>query len=386
MTEKRVCVGLSGGVDSAVSALLLKQAGYAVEAVFMKNWEEDDADDHCSAAEDYAAARAVAAHLGVPLRAVNFATEYWDRVFAHFLAEHRAGRTPNPDVLCNKEIKFRAFLDYALAGGADYIATGHYARLAMRDGRPRLLKGRDGNKDQSYFLYALQARQLERVLFPIGDLTKPEVRRLARDAGLPNYDRRDSTGICFIGERDHREFLARYLKPEPGDMRTLSGTLKGHHNGLAFYTIGQRHGLGIGGAGEPWYVVAKDAATRTLYIEQGEHPALYSDALIAGDLSWVNDAPPADRALSAKTRYRQSDQACELSWIDAQSLRIRFAQPQRAVTPGQAVVLYAGDECLGGGTIKEALTKPVHGALSKTLGQSVASASLHFSNTTMFEK
>ena len=352
MTQTRVCVGLSGGVDSAVSALRLQQAGYAVEAVFMKNWEEDDADDHCSAAEDYAAARAVAAHLGIPLRAVNFATEYWDRVFAHFLAEHRAGRTPNPDVLCNKEIKFRAFLDYALACGADCIATGHYARLAMRDGRPRLLKGRDTSKDQSYFLYALHTAQLERALFPIGELTKSEVRRLARDAGLPNYDRRDSTGICFIGERDHREFLARYLKPEPGDIRTLSGVLKGRHEGLAFYTIGQRHGLGIGGPGEPWYVVAKDAVTRTLYIEQGEHPALYSDALIAADLSWVNDAPPADRALTAKTRYRQADQACEIEWIDAQSLRIRFAQPQRAVTPGQAVVLYAGDECLGGGTIQ----------------------------------
>lgn len=356
MTPTRVCVGLSGGVDSAVSALLLQRAGYAVEAVFMKNWDEDDTDAHCTAAEDYAAARAVCAHLGIRLRAVNFATEYWDRVFAHFLAEHAAARTPNPDVLCNKEIKFRAFLDYAIGAGADYIATGHYARLTVHDGRPRLLKGRDANKDQSYFLYALQGAQLARVLFPIGDLTKPEVRRLARAAGLPNHDRRDSTGICFIGERDHRDFLARYLKLEPGDMRTLSGTLKGRHDGLAFYTIGQRQGLGVGGAGEPWYVVGKDPATRTLYIEQGEHPALYSDALIAADLSWVNEAPIADYALTAKTRYRQSDQACTLTWLDGQMLRVRFAQPQRAVTPGQAVVFYAGDECLGGGTIQRAET------------------------------
>ena len=354
MTRTRVCVGLSGGVDSAVAALLLQRAGYAVDAVFMKNWEEDDTEEHCSAAQDYAAARAVAAHLGIELRAVNFAAEYWDRVFALFLAEHRAGRTPNPDVLCNKEIKFRAFLDYALATGADYIATGHYARLTTHDNRPRLLKGRDPNKDQSYFLYALQASQLERVLFPIGDLTKPEVRRLAREAGLPNHARRDSTGICFIGERDHRDFLARYLKPEPGDIRTLAGALKGRHDGLAFYTIGQRQGLGIGGAGEPWYVVAKDPATRTLYIEQGEHPALYSEALIAADLTWVNEAPAEERPLGAKTRYRQTDQACTLSWLDTRTLRVRFDQPQRAITPGQALVLYAGDECLGGGTIQTA--------------------------------
>lgn len=354
MTRTRVCVGLSGGVDSAVAALLLQRAGYAVDAVFMKNWEEDDTSGRCSAAEDYAAARAVAAHLGLTLRAVNFATEYWDRVFSHFLAEHRAGRTPNPDVLCNKEIKFRAFLDYALGLGADYIATGHYARLMQRDGRPRLLKGRDANKDQSYFLYALRSAQLERVLFPLGDLTKPQVRRLARETGLPNHDRPDSTGICFIGERDHRDFLARYLKPEPGDIRTLNGTLKGRHDGLAFYTIGQRHGLGIGGAGDPWYVVAKDPATRTLYVEQGEHPALYSDALIATDLSWINAAPPAGSTLIAKTRYRQSDQACRLALDDAGGMRIQFSQPQRAVTPGQAVVLYAGEECLGGGTIVQA--------------------------------
>ena len=354
MTRTRVVVGLSGGVDSAVSALLLLRAGYAVEAVFMKNWDEDDSDDRCSAAEDYAAARTVAEHLGIGLRAVNFATEYWDRVFAHFLAEHAAARTPNPDVLCNKEIKFRAFLDYALGLGADYIATGHYARLTVRDGRPRLLKGRDPNKDQSYFLYALHATQLERVLFPIGDLTKPEVRRLARAAGLPNHDRRDSTGICFIGERDHREFLARYLKPTPGDIRTLSGAHKGRHQGLAFYTIGQRQGLGVGGAGAAWYVVAKDPATHTLYVEQGEHPALYSDALVASDLTWVNDAPAAGATLTAKTRYRQTDQACTLSWLDRHRVRIEFAQPQRAVTPGQAVVLYAGDECLGGGTIQAA--------------------------------
>ena len=355
MTAARVLVGVSGGVDSAVSALLLQRAGYAVEAVFMKNWEEDDTDEHCSAAEDYAAACAVCEHLGIPLRAVNFATEYWERVFAHFLAEHRAGRTPNPDILCNKEIKFRAFLDYALDRGADYIATGHYARLEHHGGRPRLRKAADGNKDQTYFLYALQSSQLERVLFPIGDLIKPDVRRLAREANLPNHDRRDSTGICFIGKRDHQDFLARYLAPEPGDIRTLSGTLKGRHEGLAFYTIGQRQGLGIGGAGEPWYVVGKDLATRTLYVEQGEHAALYSEALIASDFCWVNDPPSDTAALAAKTRYRQADQACRLTWLDAATARIEFLQPQRAVTPGQAVVLYAGDECLGGGTIQQAV-------------------------------
>ena len=350
----RVCVGLSGGVDSAVAALLLQRAGHAVEAVFMKNWEEDDTGDHCTAAEDYAAARAACAHLGIPLRAVNFATEYWDRVFEQFLAEHAAARTPNPDVLCNKEIKFRAFLDYAVGLGADFIATGHYARLTVRAGRPRLLTARDADKDQTYFLYALQASQLERVLFPIGELTKPEVRRLAHAAGLPNHDRRDSTGICFIGERDHRAFLARYLQPEPGEIRTLAGALMGTHAGLAFYTIGQRHGLGIGGAGAPWYVVAKDPATRTLYVEQGEHPALYSEALIATELSWVNEPPAPDLAVGAKIRYRQRDQPCTLSWLDADTVRVQFQQPQRAVTPGQALVLYAGEECLGGGTIQRA--------------------------------
>ena len=359
MSAKRVIVGLSGGVDSAVAALLLQRAGLRVEAVFMKNWEEDDRDDHCSAAEDYRAAQAVCQRLGITLRAVNFATEYWDRVFDRFLAEHRAGRTPNPDILCNKEIKFRAFLDYALAQGASHIATGHYARLAVTDGRPQLLKARDDQKDQSYFLYALSAEQLQHVLFPIGDLTKPEVRRLARDAGLPNHDRPDSTGICFIGERNHNQFLARWLKPNPGDIRTPDGDYKGRHNGLAFYTIGQRQGLGIGGPGGAWYVVAKDAASNTLYVAAGDHPALYAASLVAGDPSWIGPAPTGNEpTLRAKTRYRQADQACHIEWVDPGTLRVRFAQPQRAITPGQAVVLYDGEVCLGGATIARADPEP----------------------------
>lgn len=352
MSRQRVMVGLSGGVDSAVAALLLQRAGYRVDAVFMKNWEEDDRGDHCSAADDYRAAQAVCRRLAIPLRAVNFATEYWDRVFDRFLAEHRAGRTPNPDILCNKEIKFRAFLDYALAQGADQIATGHYARLASVDGRPRLLRARDSQKDQSYFLCALAADQLQHALFPIGELTKPEVRRLAHAAGLANHDRPDSTGICFIGERNHAHFLARYLDRHPGDIRTPAGEYKGRHHGLAFYTIGQRQGLGIGGPGGAWYVVAKDIGSNTLYVAGGDHPALYAHSLIATDPSWIGPAPTgAERALSAKTRYRQTDQPCQIEWLDANTLRVRFAQPQRAITPGQAVVLYDGEACLGGATI-----------------------------------
>lgn len=354
MPGKRVTVGLSGGVDSAVAALLLQRTGYQVEAVFMKNWEEDDRADHCSAAEDYRAAQAVSEHLGLPLRAVNFATEYWERVFHRFLAEHRAGRTPNPDVLCNKEIKFRAFLDYARGQGADYIATGHYARLAQASVGPRLLKARDDQKDQSYFLYALVAAQLRHVLFPIGDLTKPEVRRLARAAKLPNHDRPDSTGICFIGERNHPQFLARFLDPQPGDIRTPAGEPKGRHTGLAFYTIGQRQGLGIGGPGGAWYVVGKDMSSNTLYVAAGDHPALYASSLIATDTSWIGERPGGESTLTAKTRYRQTDQSCRLEWLDGDTVRVRFARPQRAITPGQAVVLYDGDVCLGGATIERA--------------------------------
>ncbi len=355
--KQKVVVGLSGGVDSAVAALLLKQQGYEVHGLFMKNWEEDDTAGRCAAEEDYKMACAVCAHLDIPLQTVNFSAEYWDRVFTYFLAEHRAGRTPNPDVLCNKEIKFSAFLEHALDRGAAFIATGHYARVRKQDGHYQLLKAKDGNKDQTYFLYTLGQKALGKVLFPIGDLTKPEVRALARKAGLPNFDRKDSTGICFIGERDFKSFLARYLPAQPGEIRTLAGAYKGRHDGLMYYTLGQRHGLGIGGAGEPWYVVAKDTETNTLYVEQGEHhPALYSEGLDADQLHWVSGAPPAPaQRLHAKTRYRQPDQACRIEWLADGRTRVAFDQPQRAVTPGQSVVFYREELCLGGGVIRQAV-------------------------------
>ena len=301
-------------------------------------------------------AQTVCDHLDIPLKTVNFSTEYWDRVFSHFLSEYRAGRTPNPDVLCNKEIKFRAFLEHALVLGADRIATGHYARVDSHAGRFRLLKARDANKDQSYFLYLLGQEALAHTVFPVGDLTKIEVRRLAQEASLPNYDRQDSTGICFIGERDFKSFLARYLPAQSGEMRTLAGSFKGKHDGVMYYTIGQRQGLGIGGEGEAWYVVGKDAANNILYVEQGEHhPALFSEALIADQLHWIGVEPlPWPRQLCAKTRYRQPDQSCTVTPHD-KGLHVTFDNPQRALTPGQSVVFYDDDECLGGGIIEEAM-------------------------------
>lgn len=352
----KIIVGISGGVDSAVAALRLVRAGHEVTGLFMKNWEEDDSAGECAAAEDLKSARAVCDHLGIPLRTVNFASEYWERVFRYFLDEYRVGRTPNPDVLCNKEIKFRAFLEHARTLGAERIATGHYARLDTRAGSFRLLKARDAAKDQSYFLYLLGQEALAHTLFPVGELEKTEVRRLAREAGLPNHDREDSTGICFIGERDFKSFLARYLPAQPGEIRSLAGERLGRHDGVMYYTIGQRQGLGIGGAGEPWYVVAKDVEQNVLYVAQGDHhPALYSEALIAGQLHWIADAPPAaSRRLHAKTRYRQSDQECRLLPQDS-GLRVDFAEPQRAVTPGQSVVFYDGEVCLGGGIIERAI-------------------------------
>jgi len=355
----KIVVGISGGVDSAVAALLLKHAGHDVTGLFMKNWEEDDRTGHCGAEDDLKMARAVCDHLGIPLRTVNFATEYWDRVFSYFLSEYRAGRTPNPDVLCNKEIKFKAFLDHALTLGADKIATGHYARVASEARRYSLHKARDAGKDQSYFLYLLGQEALAHALFPVGELAKTEVRRLARESGLPNYDRHDSTGICFIGERDFKSFLARYLPAQSGEMRTLAGTLKGRHDGVMYYTIGQRHGLGIGGTGEAWYVIGKDVVRNILYVEQGEHhPALYSEALIAGQLHWIGGEPPSwPRKLRAKTRYRQPDQCCAVS-AENGHLRVTFDHPQRAITPGQSVVFYDGEECLGGGIIQGAIPNP----------------------------
>lgn len=352
-----VVVGLSGGVDSAVAALLLKRAGHNVTGLFMKNWEEDDTDALCTAEEDLKIVRAVCDQLDISFQTVNFSSEYWDRVFQYFLDEHKAGRTPNPDVLCNKEIKFKAFLDHALILGAEQIATGHYARVHETNGQYRLIKGKDSEKDQTYFLYTLGQTELSRTLFPIGHLAKTEVRTIAQTAGLPNYARKDSTGICFIGERDFRTFLKRYLPAQPGEIRTLAGISKGRHEGAMYYTIGQRQGLGIGGAGEAWYVVDKDIEKNILYVEQGEHhPALYNQALIGSQFHWVAGTPPPQPHLcTAKIRYRQADQACNLSEIVSGSAQVRFKEAQRAVTPGQSVVFYDGEVCLGGGIIDRRL-------------------------------
>ncbi|MFZ5594669.1 MAG: tRNA 2-thiouridine(34) synthase MnmA [Pseudomonadota bacterium] len=357
-SKSRVIVGLSGGVDSSVSALLLQQQGYDVSGLFMKNWEDKDPDGHCPAAIDARDALAVCGRLGIVLDAVNFAKEYWDRVFRYFLDEYSRGRTPNPDILCNKEIKFKAFLDYALTQGADFIATGHYARVARRDGLYRLLKGRDINKDQSYFLYTLGQRQLSKTLFPVGELTKPEVRRIATEAGFANHAKKDSTGICFIGERDFKDFLSRYLPAQPGEMRTPEGELIGRHDGLMYYTLGQRQGLGIGGRqgdnGEPWFVAGKELASNTLIVVQGhDHPLLYSRHLVTNNLHWTSGAQPGlPLRCTAKTRYRQPDQTCTLMALDNDTCCVTFDQPQWAVTPGQSVVFYSGEECLGGGVIE----------------------------------
>ena len=354
----KIVVGLSGGVDSAVAALLLKRAGHDVVGMFMKNWEDDDDGEYCSTREDLVDAVAAAETIGIEVEAVNFAAEYKERVFASFLAEYRAGRTPNPDVLCNAEIKFKAFLDHAMALGADRIATGHYARVEERGGRFVLLRGVDPGKDQSYFLHRLNQAQLARTLFPIGHLHKSEVRRIAREAGLANHAKRDSTGICFIGERPFREFLGRYLPKEPGPMVTPEGRHVGEHQGLMYYTIGQRQGLGIGGrregGGEPWYVAGKDLAANALTVVQGhDHELLLRRNLEALDASWIaGAAPDVEGDLGAKTRYRQADSACALQVAATDRFALDFTAPQWAVTPGQSAVLYRGDECLGGGVIR----------------------------------
>ncbi|WP_280153238.1 tRNA 2-thiouridine(34) synthase MnmA [Piscinibacter sp. XHJ-5] len=364
--KQRVVVGLSGGVDSAVSAHLLKQQGHEVVAIFMKNWEDDDDDEYCSSRQDFLDAASVADVLGIEIEHVNFAADYKDRVFAEFLREYQAGRTPNPDVLCNAEIKFKAFLDHAMRLGAEKIATGHYARVRERNGRFQLLKGRDPLKDQSYFLHRLDQSQLAKTMFPVGELPKTEVRRIAAEIGLPNAKKKDSTGICFIGERPFREFLNRYLANTPGPIKDDRGRLVGEHVGLSFYTLGQRKGIGIGGLKEdrhakggsvhqPWFVARKDMDTNTLYVVQGhDHPWLLSSALVADEASWVDGTAPAAASIAAKTRYRQADAGCDIAPGANGVFELRFPQAQWAVTPGQSAVLYDGEVCLGGGMIARA--------------------------------
>ncbi len=356
--SQRVIVGISGGVDSSVTAMLLLERGYSVEGLFMKNWEEDDHSGLCGAARDLADATDVCAQLGIKLHQVNFAYEYWEHVFSICLDEFRVGRTPNPDVLCNKEIKFKAFLEHALNLNADYIATGHYAGVESTGNARAVIKGRDINKDQSYFLYMLDQAQLSRVLFPLADMTKTQVRALAKRAGLKTYDKQDSTGLCFIGERPFREFLARFLEPQPGDIVDPYGNHLGHHPGLSFYTIGQRRGLKIGGrrgvANGAWYVVDKDLPNNRLIVAHGhDHPSLFSPELIANQTRWMGHRPhELPLRCTAKIRYRQRDQSCIVYSDQSGALRVQFDQPQRAITPGQSVVFYAGARCLGGGVIE----------------------------------
>ncbi|WGE72508.1 tRNA 2-thiouridine(34) synthase MnmA [Actinobacillus equuli subsp. haemolyticus] len=360
--KKKVIIGMSGGVDSSVSAFILQQQGYQVEGLFMKNWEEDDDTDYCTAAADLADAQAVADKLGMKLHKINFAAEYWDNVFEHFLNEYKAGRTPNPDILCNKEIKFKAFLEYAAEDlGADYIATGHYVRRSGDDNNAQLLRGLDANKDQSYFLYTLSHKQVGQSLFPVGDIEKPIVRQIAEDLGLATAKKKDSTGICFIGERKFKDFLARYLPAQPGEIRTVDGKVVGCHDGLMYHTLGQRKGLGIGGvkglSEDPFYVVEKDLINNVLVVAQGhDNSALLSSGLIATQLHWVDRQPIRENVrCTVKTRYRQTDIACEIQPMDDDTIRVIFDEPQIAVTPGQSAVFYQGEVCLGGGVIEEQL-------------------------------
>ncbi len=355
-----IIVGLSGGVDSAVAALLLKQQGHTVSAVFMKNWDEDDEQDYCPVEKDLADARAIAEKLEIELHTVSFSAQYWNRVFAHFLGEIEAGRTPSPDIICNREIKFSAFLDYATELGADFIATGHYARIEQTP-TVRLLKGLDKRKDQTYFLHTLSREQLAKSLFPLGEYAKTEVRKIAESEGFGNYAKKDSTGICFIGERRFSEFLSRYVKKNPGEIRTLDNRLLGQHDGLMFYTIGQRQGLGIGGrrdsSGKPWYVVDKDMENNLLRVAQGvNHPALFSSALHASQLYWISGKDIISPCkCTARIRHQQPLQACSMTVQPGSLCTVRFDSPQRAITPGQSIVFYHEDECLGGAIIEEAV-------------------------------
>lgn len=361
--KTKVIVGMSGGVDSSVTALLLKQQGYVVEGLFMKNWDEDDGTEYCTAQQDMSDAQSVADMLKIPLHSVNFASEYWDDVFQIFLQEYKSGRTPNPDILCNKEIKFKVFLDYAELLGGDYIATGHYARTSTKNGRTYLLKGIDDSKDQSYFLHAVNEAAFSRTLFPIGEMKKTEVRKIAEEYGLITAKKKDSTGICFIGERRFKDFLEQYLPGQPGNIESSDGDIIGQHSGLMYYTLGQRQGLGVGGLktsdDNPWYVSGKDLSRNTLIaVQGGSHPLLFSDSLKVSELHWINGLPEeiiknenTDFSCQAKTRYRQDDQQCQVIKTEGGYL-VKFNTPQRSLTPGQSVVLYRDSICLGGGIIK----------------------------------
>lgn len=355
-SQTRIVVGMSGGVDSSVTAAILKSQGYDVVGLFMKNWDESLDPEHCTSAQDYADVIKVCERLDIPYYSVEFIKEYRDRVFAEFLKQYEAGYTPNPDILCNREIKFDVFLKHALELGADYLATGHYARiLKSPNGESLLGRGVDASKDQSYFLHAIKSKVLDKVLFPVGELQKSEVRDLAKRYDLSTQDKKDSTGICFIGERDFREFLSHYLPASPGYFKTLAGEVVGEHIGSAFYTLGQRKGLGLGGAGEPWFVVSKEASQNIVYVERGlEHPALFAKELWASDLTWVGPAPQLNKDqeifLTAKVRYRQKDRPCRVKLIDG-GVHVIFDEEQRAVTPGQSVVFYSDDVCLGGAVI-----------------------------------